>query len=147
MLYKRSTANTSAIRQQVTHTICQLSSPSCSTRAIQKSLTPNKKCLTINFVDKQSGGWTISIPWHHAVQTWRWKKKQPPLTTCACPCLSFSVCAKHVAVLPSSSHLTKRCIPKPTHKKLICHYFTNAKHIASISIIILHQSRWCYSSM
>ena len=33
-------ANTSALWQQAAHTTYQLSSPSCSTRAIQKSLTP-----------------------------------------------------------------------------------------------------------
>ena len=36
-------ANTSAIWQQAGHTTYQLSSPSCSTRAIQKSLTLNEK--------------------------------------------------------------------------------------------------------
>ena len=36
-------ANTSAIWQQAAHTAYQLSSPSCSTRAIQKSLTLNEK--------------------------------------------------------------------------------------------------------
>ena len=40
-------ANTSAIWQQVAHTTDQLSSPSCSTRAIQKSLTLNEKSLRV----------------------------------------------------------------------------------------------------
>ena len=40
-------ANTSAIWQQTIHTIYQLSSPSCSTRAIQKKPTLNKKMLGI----------------------------------------------------------------------------------------------------
>ena len=39
-------ANTSAIWQQVAHTTYQLSSPSCSTRALQKSLTLNEKYLS-----------------------------------------------------------------------------------------------------
>ena len=52
-------ANTSAIWQQAAHTTDQLSSPSCSTRAIQKSLTLNKKYLKV-FWKKKSGEWTIS---------------------------------------------------------------------------------------
>ena len=40
-------ANTSAIRQQAAHTTYQLSSPSCLTRAIQKSLTLNDKYLRV----------------------------------------------------------------------------------------------------
>ena len=40
-------ANTSAIWQQAAHTTYQLSSPSCSTRAIQKSLTLNEKYLRV----------------------------------------------------------------------------------------------------
>ena len=40
-------ANTSAIWQQAAHTTYQLSSPSCSTRAIQKSLTSNEQYLRI----------------------------------------------------------------------------------------------------
>ena len=47
-------ANTSAIWQQAAHTTYQLSSPSCSTRAIQKSLTLNEK-----YLEKKSGEWTI----------------------------------------------------------------------------------------
>ena len=42
MLYKCIMANTSAIWQQAAHTTYQLSFPSCSTRAIQKSLTLTK---------------------------------------------------------------------------------------------------------
>ena len=38
-------ANTSAIWQQAAHTTYQLSSPSCSTRAIQSSITLKKKYL------------------------------------------------------------------------------------------------------
>ena len=41
-IYKCIMANSSAIRQQASHTTYQLSSPSCSTRAIQKSLTLNE---------------------------------------------------------------------------------------------------------
>ena len=59
MLYKCIMANTSAIWQQAAHTTDQLSSPSCSTRAIQKSLTLNKKYLKV-FWKKKSGEWTIS---------------------------------------------------------------------------------------
>ena len=40
-------ANTSAIWQQAAHTTYQLASPSCSTRAIQKSLTLNEKYLRV----------------------------------------------------------------------------------------------------
>ena len=40
-------ANTIAIWQQAAHTTYQLTSPSCSTRAIQKSLTLKEKCLRI----------------------------------------------------------------------------------------------------
>ena len=36
--------NTNAIWSQVVHTTYQLSSPSCSTRAVQKSLCLNEKC-------------------------------------------------------------------------------------------------------
>ena len=45
--YKCIMANTSAIWQQAAHTTYQLSSPSCSTRAIQKSLTLNEKYLRV----------------------------------------------------------------------------------------------------
>ena len=37
-------ANTSAIWQRAAHTTYQLSSPSCSTKAISRGLTPNKIC-------------------------------------------------------------------------------------------------------
>ena len=47
-LYKCITANTSAIWQHAAHTIDQLSSPSCWTGTIQKSLSLNeKKCWRI----------------------------------------------------------------------------------------------------
>ena len=52
-------ANTSAIWQQATHTTYQLSSPSCSTRAIQKSLRLNDFLKRI-FGGRKSGEWTIS---------------------------------------------------------------------------------------
>ena len=52
-------ANTSAIWQQAAHTTDQLSSPSCSTRAIQKSLTLNNNKKS-EFSGKKSGEWTIS---------------------------------------------------------------------------------------
>ena len=42
ILYKRIMANTSVIWQQAAYTTYQLSSPNCSTRAIQKSLTHNE---------------------------------------------------------------------------------------------------------
>ena len=50
MLYKCIMANTSAIWQQAAPTTYQLSSPSCSTRAIQKRLTLNEKKLS--FLEK-----------------------------------------------------------------------------------------------
>ena len=56
MLYKRIMANTSAIWQQAAHTTYQLSSPSCSTRAIQKSLTLNEKYLTVFWKQSQENG-------------------------------------------------------------------------------------------
>ena len=52
-------ANTSAIWQQAAHTTYQLSSPGCSTIAIQKSLTLNEKIFE-SFLEKKSGEWTIS---------------------------------------------------------------------------------------
>ena len=52
-------ANTSAIWQQAAHTTYQLSSPSCSTRDIQKSLILNEKYLRVSG-EKKSGEWTIS---------------------------------------------------------------------------------------
>ena len=57
-------ANTSAIWQQAAHTTDQLSSPSCSTRAIQKSLTLslilNEKYFS--FLEKnKSGEWNIRL--------------------------------------------------------------------------------------
>ena len=59
MLYNGIMANTSAIWQQAAHITYQLSSPSCSTRAIQKNLTPNEKYLSF-LEKKKSGEWTIS---------------------------------------------------------------------------------------
>ena len=52
-------ANTSAIWQQTADTTYQLSSPSCSTGVIQKSLTLNEKYLRV-FWKNKSGEWTIS---------------------------------------------------------------------------------------
>jgi len=52
-------ANTSAIWQQAAHTTDQLSSPSRSTRSIQKSLTLNENYLSF-LKKKKSGEWTIS---------------------------------------------------------------------------------------
>ena len=49
-------ANTSAIWQQTAHTTYQLSSPSCSTRAIQKSLTLNEKYLRVFWKKGQENG-------------------------------------------------------------------------------------------
>ena len=48
-------ANTSAIWQQVAHTTYQLSSPSCSTRAIQKSLNLNEKYLSFLEKSQENG--------------------------------------------------------------------------------------------
>ena len=45
-------ANTSAIWQQAAHTTYQLSSPSCLTRAIQKSLTLNEKIFEFSGGEK-----------------------------------------------------------------------------------------------
>ena len=50
--YKWIMANTSAIWQQAAHTTYQLSSPSCSTRAIQKGLTLYEQYLS--FLEKKS---------------------------------------------------------------------------------------------
>ena len=52
-------ANTRAIWQQAAHTTYQPSSPTCSTRAIQKSITLNEKYLSF-LEEKNSGEWTIS---------------------------------------------------------------------------------------
>ena len=49
-------ANTSAIWQQAAHTTYQLLSPSCSTRAIQKSLTLNEKYLRVFWKKGQENG-------------------------------------------------------------------------------------------
>ena len=49
-------ANTSAIWQQAGHTTYQLSSPSCSTRTIQKSLPLNGKYLRIFWNKSQENG-------------------------------------------------------------------------------------------
>ena len=50
-------ANTSAIWQQAAHTTYQLSPPSCSRRAIQKSLTLIEKYLRLF---RKKSEWTIS---------------------------------------------------------------------------------------
>ena len=60
-IYKRIMANTSAIWQQAAHTTYQLSSPSCSTRAIQKSLTFNKKYLS--FLEKSQENGRLAEKW------------------------------------------------------------------------------------
>ena len=49
-------ANTSAIWQQAAYTADQLSFPSCSTRAAQKSLTLNEKYLTVFWKQSQENG-------------------------------------------------------------------------------------------
>ena len=51
MLYGCIMANTSGVWQKAAHTTYQLSSPYCSTRAIQKSLTLNQKMFE-NFLEK-----------------------------------------------------------------------------------------------
>ena len=51
--------NTSATWQKAAHTTYQRSSPSCSTRATQKSLSLNKKRFE-SFLEKKSGEWTTS---------------------------------------------------------------------------------------
>ena len=55
MLYKCIMANTSAIWQQTADTTYQLSSPSCSTRAIQKSPTLNAKYLSFLEKSQENG--------------------------------------------------------------------------------------------
>ena len=57
ILYKRIMASTSTIRQQTVHTICQLSSPSCSTRAKQK-LLPLKGKMLETFLERKIGRMT-----------------------------------------------------------------------------------------
>ena len=60
-LQKCITANTCSIWQQAAHTTDQLSSPSCSTRAIQKSLTLILNEKYLSFGGKKSGEWTIRL--------------------------------------------------------------------------------------
>ena len=55
-LFKCIVANTSAIWQQAAHSTYQLSSPSCSTIAIQKSLTLNEKYLRVFWKKGQENG-------------------------------------------------------------------------------------------
>ena len=55
-IYKCIMANTSATWQQAAHTTYQLSSPSCSTQAIQKSQTRNKKILRVFWKKSQENG-------------------------------------------------------------------------------------------
>ena len=54
-------ANTSAIWQQAAHTTYQLSSPSCSTRTIQISLTLNEKYLS--FLEKSQDNGPLAEKW------------------------------------------------------------------------------------
>ena len=54
-------ANTSATWQQAAHTTYQLSSPSCSTRAIQKNLTLNEKYLS--FLEKSQENGPLAEKW------------------------------------------------------------------------------------
>ena len=49
-------SNANAIWQQAAHTTYQLSSPSCSTRAIQKSLTLKEKYLRVLWKKSQENG-------------------------------------------------------------------------------------------
>ncbi len=60
MLQKCIMAKTNAIWQQAAHTTYQLSSPSCSTRAIQKSLPLNKKYLRVFWRKESQENGTIS---------------------------------------------------------------------------------------
>ena len=71
MLYKRVMANTSAIRQRAAHTTHQLSSPSCSTRAISRGLTPNKNLRVFFFCVEK----VIRIDYPHKKQKKKKKKK------------------------------------------------------------------------
>ena len=61
MLYECITANTSAIWQQAAHTTYQLSSPSRSTRAIQKSPTYNQNKLS--FLEKSQENGPLAEKW------------------------------------------------------------------------------------
>ena len=54
-------ANTSAIWQQAAHTTNQLSSPSCSTRAVQKNLILNEKYLS--FLEKSQENGPLAEKW------------------------------------------------------------------------------------
>ena len=54
-------ANTRAIWQQAAHTSRQLSAPSCSTRAIQKCLTFNKKIIVQELCESQGGRPGLSV--------------------------------------------------------------------------------------
>ena len=67
-------ANTSAIWQQTAHTTCQLSSPSCSTRAIQKSLTLNKKIEC--FLEKSQENGPLAEKWQDRKSKRTRKKRQ-----------------------------------------------------------------------
>ena len=59
MLSKCTMANSSATWQQAAHTTYQLSSPSCSTRAIQKKPNPYQNMFK-SFLEKKLGEWIIS---------------------------------------------------------------------------------------
>ena len=61
-IYKCILANTSAIWQQAVHTTYQVSSPSSSTRAIQKCLTLNAKIFEFSGEKekKKAAEWNIS---------------------------------------------------------------------------------------
>ena len=67
-------ANTSAIWQQAAHTTYQLSSPSCSTRAIQKSLTLNEKYLS--FLEKSQENGSLAKRWQDRKSKRTWQKNK-----------------------------------------------------------------------
>ena len=68
-------ANTSAIWQQAAHTTDQLSSPSCSTRAIQKSLTLNEIFLSFPEKSQKNGQLTEKLQ-DRKIKRTRQKKRE-----------------------------------------------------------------------
>ena len=74
MLYKCIIANTSAIWQQAAHTTYQPSSPSCSTRATQKSLTLNERFLRKRKEKSQENG-PLAEKWQDRKRTRQKEKK------------------------------------------------------------------------
>ena len=72
--YKCIMANSSAIRQQAAHTTYQISSPRCSTRAIQKSLTLNE--IYSSFLEKSQENGPLAEKWQDRKSKRTRRKKQ-----------------------------------------------------------------------